>query len=164
MQVSLFNSMNPNGKRVPVTITIEQVDILSTNDGELIYLITLVTGIKSKTGKKIDPVYLNNVVESSIMSELNRGLSTIGDSIDWGVLEEDKSPPIISFIDPPPNTSGISIQSNVLLHLLDPNPTSFLDPSTIKLKVNDLDVTPDLSIKDKNGKFKLLWIPKRILS
>jgi hypothetical protein len=161
MRVDLFNSRNPNGKRVPVTVTIEHIDITETNDGELIYLLSFHTGAKSKTGGQVNSIYSNNVTKENILKEMEAGLSLIGDQIDWGVLEEDTHSPIITSISPRDGDT-VSIDVNVSIGLKDLFPSSFIDPDSIKFTVNGFDVTNELLIKNKETDTLLSWIPKKI--
>jgi len=163
MQISLFNSENPNGKRVPVTVTIEHSDLTSTNDGELIYLITLSTGAKSKNGDTVTTVFLNNVSQADLNLELQKGLTAVAEQIDWGILEEDTKAPIITKINPEKGTINVPIGSNVHLTLKDPFPTSFIDPTSIKMYVQDVEITNQLLVHEKGSEIRLSWIPKRIL-
>lgn len=163
MKVNLFNSKKPNGKRVPVTIVIEQPDIVNTNDGEILYLLSFSTGIKGLNGKQVDTVYINNVTETSILEEINKGLIEIGSKIDWGILDVDDTAPIITNITPKNNEKGVPIDSYINLTLKDPFPTSFIDLDTIKLKVNGIDVTNKLQIKQKGIDVYLTWIPIKII-
>ena len=164
MHINLFNSSNPNGKCIPVTITLKQVDDINTHDGEVIYTILLATGAIDRNKKRVDNVFLNNVSETSVMGELNRGLSIIGKQIDWGVLEEDIHPPIITDIFPLNNSQNVPINSNVSIDLKDPFPASFIDLSTLKLKVNGIDVSNQLVIKENNTDIKLTWVPVKVLN
>lgn len=162
MKVNLFNSKNPNGKRVPVTIIIEHSDIVSTNDGELLYLLSLHTGIIGTNGKQIDPVYVNGITESLLLEEINKGLVTIGSKVDWGALELDTHAPIIIELSPKNNETSTSIDSHINITMKDPFPASFIDANTIKLKVNGIDVTNELRLKQNGMEIFLTWIPVKI--
>lgn len=162
MQVSLFNASNPNGKRVPVTISIEHSDIVSSNDGELLYMIVLDTGAASISGNRVPPVYLNGVEEVSIFKEIERGLAIIGGQINWGVLEEDSYPPIITGITPKNSEQNVKMETDVEIELKDPFPASFINTSTAKLTVQGINVTGEVNIVEKEGKVRLHWSPRRV--
>lgn len=162
MRVNLFNSNNPNGKRVPVTINIEVVDLVQSNDGEVLYIIGLHVGTVGLDGNRIDPVFINNVTKENILKEIENGLSTLGQLIDWGTLEADIYAPIITELSPVNNNTNVSIDSNVLIRLKDSFPASFIDPSSIKLKANGIDVTPNLQIKERDNEVSVLWVPIKI--
>lgn len=161
MRIDLFNANNPNGKRVPVTVTIEHIDITETNDGELVYLLSFHTGAKSKTGSQVEAIYIKNITKENILKELEYGLSLIGDQIDWGTLEEDTAAPIITSISPRDNDT-VSIDSNVRISLKDTFPSSFINTDSIKLTVNGFDITPELIIKNKETDTLISWIPKKM--
>lgn len=162
MQISLFNAKNPNGKRVPVSVSIEHVDVRKTNDGELIYLVTVSTGARDINGVRINTVYINDVTDRTFKSELSKALSTIASQIDWGALEDDTYPPLIVDMSPIRDEENVHIDRNVTVTLKDPFPASFIDISTLKFKVNGIDVTPEIQISEKDNHVYLNWNPVRI--
>jgi hypothetical protein len=162
MKVNLFNSKNPNGKTVPVTVIIEHVDLVQTNDGELVYLIVLHAGARAINGRQVEPVYINNVTKSTILLELQKGLALLAEQIDWGVLEDDTIPPQIVNMYPKSNQKNVSIDSNVYLTLRDPFPASFIDLSTLKLLVNNIDVSGSIKTRERSNEVKLEWVPTKI--
>lgn len=162
MRVNLFNSKNPNGKRVAVTVTLETPDLISTNDGEVLYIIGLHTGAVSISGQRIDPVFINNVSQENIMKEIQDALTQLAVQIDWGLLEQDTFAPVITELYPLNNSQNVPIDSNVTLRLKDMFPASLIDTSTIKLKANGIDVTNDLQIKDKETEVSINWVPIKL--
>lgn len=162
MQINLFNAKNPNGKRVPVSVTIEHSDIQKTNDGELVYLVTLATGARGLDGNRIDIVYINNVTDRTFKSELSKALSTIAEQINWGILEDDIYPPMIVEMSPTRDEENVNIDENLYLELKDPFPASFIDLSTLKLKVNETDITSEVRVTEKDNHVYLEWTPIRI--
>lgn len=159
MQVNVFNARNPNGKRVPVTVTVEHSDKKSTNDGELVYLITLQTGAKSISGGAIDIVYIDDVTLANVKKELEKAITTIAEQIDWGTLEADKSAPLIVEYTPTKGETNVPIEAQVFLRLRDPFPASFINPATIKLKVNGVDVTSQVTVQEKETEQLVFWSP-----
>jgi len=162
MLINLFNAKNPNGKRIPVTVTMEQIDDFSTKDGEVIYLVTLHTGAIGLNGKKVDPVYLNNITKSTFLNEISKGLSLLSEKINWGTLEEDIYPPNITEIYPKNNDQSVSMSSNVEVHITDPFPASFINKDTIIFKVNGIDVTNQIQLREKNNEVILSWVPIKL--
>jgi hypothetical protein len=162
MQVSLFNSNSPNGKRIPVTISIEHSDLVSSNDGELLSMIVLDTGAIGISGGRVPPVYLNNVTEPSILKEIKNGLTTMGQQIDWGIVDSDKYPPTITELIPGNGNQDVGMETDVEIELKDPFPSSFIDTSTIKLSAEGIDVTNEVNIVEKEGKVRLHWSPRRV--
>lgn len=164
MRVYLFNSLNPNGKQVPVTVNIEHSDKVNTKDGEVVYLITLDTGAKDLNGDRIDTVYIDNVTKQNVEKELNSALTTIGMQIDWGTLKSDIYPPRIMSISPKDKEENVSIHSTVSIKLKDPLPSSFINTSSVRLKVNGIDITNEVSLSENNNELKVDWIPVKILN
>lgn len=144
-----------------MTVNIEQVDDTSTNDGDIIYKVSLYVGVRDLAGNPIDPVHLVQVTKENLLKELNSGLTILGSKIPWGALETDTHPPIITEISPKPS-STVPIESNVFLRLKDPFPASFIDKSSLKLTVNGIEVTEEIRIIEKNNEVIVEWIPKRI--
>lgn len=164
MQINLFNSLNPNGRRVPVTVVIEHIDVSTTNDGELIYTVSIHTGARDVGGNVIDVIYLNGVSEDSFQEELKKALTALGDQIDWGTLEADTFAPIITELIPNRDESSVAITSNLFITMKDPFPASFINLSTVKIKVNGIDVTPEAVVSEKNNRVSISWVPRRILT
>jgi hypothetical protein len=162
MRVNLFNAKNPNGKRVAVTVTVEAPDLVQSNDGEVVYIIGLYTGAPSLAGQKIDPIFINNVTADNVLREIEKALSTLAQQIDWGLLESDTYAPSITEIYPINNDLNVPIDSNVYLRLKDMFPASFIDTSTIKLKVNGIEVTSQVEIKERENQVTVSWVPVKI--
>ena len=160
MQINLFNARNPNGKRVPVTVIVEQPDNVTTNDGEVIYVVSLHTGAVGLNGSTILPIYINGITESTFQEELKKALTSLGDQIDWGLLENDKKSPLITSLTPK-NKETINIHEDVFITLKDPLPASYIDLSTLKLKINGVDVTGNATITEKDNNVTIHWQPYR---
>ena len=162
MKVNLFNSKDPNGLRIPITVNIVHEDEASTNDGELIFRLTLDTGAIDTNGDRIDTVVIENVTQTTFKRELAKGLATIADQIDWGTLRTDTHSPLIEDIYPENNQINVPLGANVYIKLREAFPATGIDPSTIKLIVNNIDVTNELNIKNRDLEANITWIPKRV--
>ena len=162
MRINLFHSRAPNSLRVPVTVNITQNDIVNTNNGEVVFLITLDVGILDKNGNRIDTVVLNDVLKENIKKEISHGLALIAEQINWTDLLDDNAPPNIKYIYPVKDQTQVPIYSNVDVKLRDEFPMSGIDPSTIKLFVNDIEVTTDLLLRQSDNEVDIKWIPVRI--
>lgn len=160
MKINLFNTKNPNGRLVPVTLTIEEADITSTNDGEVIYMLAFHSGAKALTGQKVIPIYINTVTAGDVMDKVQEGLALIGEQIDWGALENDTYAPIIKEMTPMPGEQNVPISNNVQIKLTDPFPSSFLDLTSIKLYANDTEV--NVTVTEKEADVFIDWIPPKI--
>ena len=161
--VNLFNSLAPRGRRVIVTGVLEQVDLQETMDGEVIWVLRMETNINGIGGQPIDPVYINDVTEETLSDEIRRAISIIAPQIDWGVLGADSHSPYIIEVSPEDQQEDVSIHANVKMHIRDAFPTVGIDPSTIKLRVNNIDVTPDLRVTGIDNEYKITWVPPRKL-
>lgn len=158
MRLNLFNSQNPNGPRLPITIDILHQDLNHTLDGELVYILQFTTNIKT-----INPVVIYNVTETSIYQEIQNGLVDIASQLDWGNILVDIKSPAIEMLSPKDNEQNVSISSSVIIQLVDRFPTSLIDPSTIKIKANGIDISNSLEIKSKNQFINITWNPIKIL-
>jgi len=164
VQVNLFNSRNPNGPLVPVTINVEQVDDVVTKDGEVIYVIVLSANVLDYNGKVIEDVIINNISEENLKTAIENALTLIGSQINWGLLEEDTYAPIIVDLEPKNNQTNVSIYSDIYLKLKDPFPASLIDLSSIKFYVNGIDETSRLTIRQIDNEVKLVYTPIRIVN
>jgi hypothetical protein len=163
MRVNLFNSQAPNGLRIPVNVNIQSNDLVSSNDGDVVYIIELSTGAVDTAGNTIDVVVINNVSQEDVKEEISKALAEIASQIDWGALKEDDIPPQVEYLNPEPEATNVPIHSNVSITLKDHFPFTGIDPNSIILYVNDINVTSETTIKQDANIAKLLWIPKRII-
>lgn len=162
MLVNLFNSQNPNGKRVPVSVNIVHEDNVVSNDGELLYLMTFSTGALDILGQRIPAIVFENITAPSIQDYIEQGLTQIASQIDWELLEDDTFAPTVTQVVPSPNQEDIKIYSNVLVKVVDRFPTAGLDFSSLTFTVNDIDVTPEVNIKGNETQALITWVPKKI--
>lgn len=164
MQVNLFNSKNPNGPLLPVSISLEQVDDTSTKDGEVIYVVILSCNVMGSNGELIEDVVVNGVTESNLKQVIERGLTAIGSQVDWGVLEEDKFAPILVELHPRNNEKDVSIHSNISLRMKDPFPASLINLASIRLYVNGVEETNKIAVKQVENEVKVTYVPFRVLN
>ena len=161
--INLFESRAPRGKRVIITCILEQVDLQETVDGEVIWILRMQTNSNGFGSVPIDPVYLLDVTQKTLTDEIRKGASIIGDQIDWTNIEEDTAPPYIQSLSPGVNEENVAITSIVQARLRDAFPTVGIDPSTIKLRVNGIDVTTDITIGGVDNDYTVTWIPPKKL-
>ena len=160
-RILLKHSLAPNELVIPITVNIYQADLKETNDGEVIFILTFDCGAIDSDGNKIDTVVINNVTEETVKKEIQRGLTIIGDQIPWKNLQADTSPPKIDQISPKYGEENVSIEAHVYGTIRDTFPTTGIDQSTIKLKVNDIDVTDELQIVGADTEYNIRWIPTK---
>src|SRR5574343_572828 len=111
MRINLFNAKKPNGIKVPITVNIIHQDDVSSNDGELLFMLLFATGVKSLTGGTVKDHITRDVTQTSILEEINKGLAYIGSQINWGALEADIYPPLIKSISTVNGETEVSIFS-----------------------------------------------------
>lgn len=163
MEINLFNARSPNGLRVPVTITMEQFISDKNKDGEVIYTLTLSCAALTPDKKRIDPVYINGVTNQNIQQEIQKGLAKLGELIDWYEDLPDDKAPMITEISPKNEETDVSFFANVQVLLNDRLPSSSIDPNTIKMYANDIQINSnELEISAKTPReYRVTWHPKR---
>ena len=161
--IYLRNSLDPERKVVPVTVSMDLVVDKQYHDGEHYWIIQFSTAAKDIYGQPIPAKVISVLPEEidNIEETVQEGLSYIGSKVDWGTLDEDTINPYVSSYYPLNGSENVPIASNVSLTLRDEVPTSGIDPSSIKIKVNGIDITDKLKITNWFGKTKILWIPHR---
>ncbi len=173
----LRNSKLPDGKIVPVTVSLNldvvkgQLTIPTASgfptkvdpEGEQIWLLTLSTPELDLSGNLIDPERINIISKDTVHDEIEAALGRIGEQVDWGTILPDIRPPSVVELTPDINqTSNVKIGTNVIVRLKDELPAAGIDLSTVKMKVNDIDVTSDLEIKGNIFDLTLIFRPVRI--
>ena len=161
--INLFNSLAPKGKRVIITGILEQVDFQETVDGEVVWILRLQTNANGEDGNPIDPVYIVGVTEQTLTEEIKKAVSEIASQIDWTNVEVDALPPFIQSIRPGINQEDVEIESIIEIRLRDAFPTVGIDPSTVKLRVNGIDVTGEIDVAGKENDYTVRWDPPRKL-
>jgi hypothetical protein len=162
MLINLFNAKNPNGKRVPVTVNLEAFDDVDLKDGSTRYFMVLQTGVLDTSLNSIDPIYVNGVTQKTLKDELQKALTTLATKINWGLLEADTTPPIIESLNIPNQSVNVSINTDLFITLQDPMPSSLINPASIKLEVQGIDVSNNLNIVENGNTVTVQWIPNRL--
>jgi hypothetical protein len=162
MRVNLFHSRAPNELRVPVTINITQSDLVHTNDGEVVFILVFAVNVLDKDGKRIDDVVIENVTGNNVKKEIANGLSILASKIDWENLQQDVHPPRVKDVSPYNKQVNVPISDDIFIKLRDEFPAAGIDTSTIKLFANDVEVTPELSIRQRDNEVSIKWIPRKI--
>ncbi len=175
----LRNSKLPSGKIVPVTVSLNlevvkgQLSIPAVSgfptradpEGEQIWLLTLSTTESDLSGNPINTERINIISEDTVHDEIEAALGRIGAQVDWGTLLPDIRPPSVVELTPDINqTSNVKLGSNIIVRLKDALPAAGIDLSTVKMKVNDVDVTNDLEIKGNIFDLTLIFRPVSIAS
>ena len=158
----LKNTLNPDSVVAPVTVEIGFVKDINDGDAENIWIIDFNTKIKDKNGDPI-PTKTYKLTEGKTTVEeiIESGLAWVGEQIDWGDLRTDTYRPYV-YEYSPTGTTDVPIYAPVYFYIKDPFPTVGIDPNSISLVVNNIDVTSDLKIETFSSYTKVVWNPVRI--
>ena len=162
MRLLLFNSLDPNGKGVTVTVTVEKPDLVESNDGEVGYILGLHTRVIGLDGNPVEPVFIHHVNLSNLQAEIKKGLATLGEKIDWGTLQNDVYPPRVNYTKPYNKEQNVLLNSEVVVSLRDPFPGSLINTSTLRMYANNIDITDKINFVIKENNVIVKWRPKVI--
>jgi hypothetical protein len=159
----LKNSLNPDGPVVPVTVDIKMVqDVVYEPDGDSIWVVDFTTSIKDVDGDTIPchTIHLRGA-NQTIDDVISDGLAWVGQRVDWGTLQDDVALPYVDSYGPT-QTTNVPIASEVFFNIKDELPSAGIDPSSITLVVNGIDVTDQLDIVETSSVTKVKWNPVRV--
>ncbi len=180
----LRNSRIPDGKIVPVTVSLDLPALKSTASGTAFpdlkdseigtsWILTLDTPETNVSGNQIPTEVVNIISENTVHIEIEAALGRLGNQIDWGTPLPDTQPPRLLEITPPlDQTTGVSIFSNIIARIQDPLPAAGIDLSTLNMRLNDFPIItsgiaePGKDVEFRGNVFDLTVIhrPKRILT
>lgn len=183
----LRNSRLPDGKIVPVTIALNQEALQEYNttvrpsqnplgigtgfpnladlEGDSTWLISLSTTERDINGNPIVPEFINVVTTGTVHLELEAALGRIGQQVDWGTpLPDTQAPQLVEIFPPLTQTSNVSIGSNISIRLRDPLPAAGIDLSTVRVRINGIEVTGDVEFRGNVFDLTLVYNPVRIYS
>lgn len=181
------NSLNPDGKVIPITVALSSDVLKSGNfpirsdqdplgsgtqfpnlldrEGEQQWILILETTELDSSGNKIAPEIVNVVTTGTVHQEIEGAMGRISDKVDWGTLKADtRSPELVEFSPPITNTTNVPIVSNIVARLQDSLPAAGIDFSTISVKVNNFDITSDVEFTGTIFDLTLTYRPKIITS
>ena len=153
----LRNSLNPS-KVVSCTITFRQFIDKNSNDGELRWIIEIITTEPSKNGGKIVPVYINYTSKTNLDLEIKKATEAISRQIDWEPVVGDLRPPFVSYCSIEEGGTA-SIDSDLVFTIEDIFPAAGIDPNSIRITANGMDVTDRLKIEGDPYKYDVRWTP-----
>lgn len=156
----LRNSLNPD-KVVKCSITFRKITN-KNEEGEPVWLIQIATMEPHKDGGAITPVFIHTASLDNIDVEINEATEKIAAQVDWGVLKQDTRAPIAYITSPLGDV--VAINSDVVFDVEDLLPAAGIDIDSIKVFVNNMDVTNELEITGDPYKYTVIWKPfKRVL-
>jgi hypothetical protein len=152
----LRNALNPN-KAVACTVTFRQL-VNKGEEGEPVWVVEVGTAALDKDGNSISPVFIHYTSEINLDDAIRTATEEIGAQIDWSPMVEDKRPPFVTNFSPAQKI--VSIYSDVVVNVEDLFPTAGIDPDSIQMTINDLDVSEELKIKGNPFAYSITWSPK----
>ena len=150
------NNLNPH-KAVKCTISFKQVTS-KNREGEPLWFVELATSEKDKNGNSVRPVYIDNVTEGTLDAAITKATAILSDQIDWSPLIEDNRPPFV--VTSYPDEQVVDINSLVTFTIRDIEPSDGIDPDSITMTVNGLDVTDELELVGSPFEYSITWKPK----
>jgi hypothetical protein len=155
-QFLVRNPLNPS-KAISLGITYRQLIDVNTKDGELIWVIELATDETTVSGLAIPHEFIYTTSFDKIDDEIEKAVAKISSQINWEPLLEDTREPIVE--DVYPSTYIASIYDSVRLKLIDLQPSAGIDFSSIRMIINDIDVSTDLIITGDEYDCQVEWRP-----
>ena len=182
----LQNSRVLDGKVVPITVALSLDSLKPQNapvrpdqwatasgseypnladlEGDGSWILILATTEPDINGDPIDPEFINVVSTGTVHLELEAAIGRIGSQVDWGAIQPDTQPPKLVEITPALNqTSGVPVTSNIVFRLKESLPAAGIDLSTLKVTLNDFDVTNDVELRGNIFDLTAIYRPTRIL-
>ena len=152
--------INPNSDRGVITLHVGLDSIVPLGElGDHKYVFSIATLYKDKEGNSIKPIYVHTVAINGFWEALPKAIESICNQIDWGNINLDKDKPYVSYYSP--SGDNASLFSSVIVKLKDDYPSAGIDTDSIKMYINDIEVTDDLIIDGTYKDIKLVWNPKK---
>jgi hypothetical protein len=181
----LQNSRAPDSKVVAVTVALsldslkpqdapvrpDQVATASGSEypnladleGDGSWILILATNEPDINGDPIDPEFINVVSTGTVHQEIEAAMGRIGSQVDWGTISPDTRPPKLVEITPAlGQTTDVPITSNIVVRLQEPLPAAGIDLSTVKITLNDFDITNDVDLRGNIFDLTAIYRPTRI--
>lgn len=154
----LRSSLNPS-KVVRCTITFRQI-VNKGEAGEPVWLIEIGTIEPDRYGERISPVFIHHVLSDNLDEAIRKASNSIADKIDWGITVEDLRPPFVTYTFPNNGDEFASIHSDVIVDIKDVLPAAGIDLDSIRMTVNEIDVTDEIKIIGDPFEYRIKWEPK----
>lgn len=153
------NSLNP-GKAVVFGITYQKLVDKNSYDGEAIWVLTVATDEPDINGDSIAPYIINLVTLDDVDEEIKKAVAYLSDQIDWEPLADDTRAPYVSSTNP--ETSTIGIWEDVRATITEIYPSAGIDPDSLRMFVNGVEVTSELEITGDTYEYTISWAPDRL--
>jgi len=156
---TIRNTLSPS-KVVSCTVTFRSI-INKGEDGEPVWLVQINTSEPHKNGGIIPAEFIHLVTLDNIDAEIKKATERISVQIDWEPLVSDETAP--SVIDSSPNdNSVVDINSDVWLDIKESLPAAGIDIDSVKMFVNDIDVSEQLDVDGDPYSYRIRWKPMRV--
>lgn len=153
----LRNTLSPN-KVVQCNITFRQL-VNKGEEGEPIWLVEIATIEPHKDGTgTIPPEYIHYTEDQNLDVAIKEATERIAEQVDWYPMTEDARAPFVIYYEPEGMVADI--YSDVIVDIKDILPAAGIDPDSIKITVNDMDVTEEAEITGDPFQYRVLWKPK----
>ena len=137
---------------------------LADLEGDGSWILIVATTEPDINGDPIDPEFINVVGSGTVHLELEAAIGRIGSQVDWGAIQPDTNPPKLVEITPAlDQTTNVPITSNIVVRLKESLPAAGIDLSTVKITLNDFDVTSDVEFRGNIFDLTTIYRPTRIL-
>ena len=153
----LRNSLNP-GKVVGCTITFRQL-INKGDNGESAWVVEIRTNEPHKDGGSILPVFVHYTSADNLDEAIGQATKSIANQVDWEPLSVDYRPPFVLFHSPQ-NGDVVDIYSDVIIDIKDLLPAAGIDPDSIEVVINNIDVTNEVELTGDPYEYRLIWKPR----
>lgn len=151
----LRNSLNP-GKVVSCSVSFRQL-VNRGEEGEPVWLVEVVTLEPHKDGGSIPPEYVHLTSDKNLDAAIRSATKNIAEKVNWLPVIADLRPPFVKHYSP--SSSVVDIYSDVIVDITDILPAAGIDPDSIKMVVNDLDVTSELELIGDPYDYRVIWQP-----
>lgn len=153
----LRNSLNP-GKVVKCTITFRQI-VNKGESGEPVWLVEIGTLEPHKDGGSIPAVFIHYVYSDNLDEAIRNSTSVIAEQVDWEIDVADMRPPFVTY-KYPIEASEADIHSDVIIDIVDILPAAGIDKDSIRITVNELDVSNEIDVFGDPFNYRIKWSPK----
>lgn len=154
------NSLNPH-KAILCGITYKQLVDKNRYDGELIWVLEVATDEPHKDGGSIRPHIINITEEIDLDLEIEKAISAISAQVNWDPLLSDTIAPEVEWFEPATYTARIL--DDVRVSIIDRHPSLGIDINSIRMFVNNIEVTNELSISGDEYNYIVRWVPPNIV-
>ena len=155
-QFLVRNPRNPS-KAVSFGVTYTQLIDINSKDGELVWVVEIATDETNISGTAIPHEFIHVANLDTLDDGVEKAIAKISSQINWEPLQEDARGPIIESVYP--SAYFVDIYDNVKINLVDFQPSAGIDFSSIKMIINDIDVSADLIITGDEYDCQVEWRP-----